>query len=130
SGAASAPVAVVADAPPPPKGTSKMKIAGFIVGGAGIASLGVAGVFLAMRQSAISSLDSACGANGQSCPANLASTNSGGKTDSTVFSITAIAGGALVAGGLTLILLAPSSKSTPTVGLHLAPSSASLAGAF
>ena len=128
--AAAAPVAVVADTAPPPKGTSKMKIAGFVVGGAGVASLGVAGVFLAMRQSAISKLDGACGATGQTCPANLASTNSSGKTDSTVFSITAIAGGALVAGGVTLIILAPSSKSTPAVGVNLAPTGATLAGSF
>src|SRR5262249_50403779 len=41
------------DAPPPSK-TSPVKIAGFVVGGAGVATLGVAGVFFLIRQGAIS----------------------------------------------------------------------------
>ena len=103
--------------PAPESGTSPLKIAGFVVGGAGIASLAVGGIFFAMKQSAISDLDAACGADRQSCPPDLASTRDSGETYATVSTATVIGGAAALAIGATLIIVAPSKKSAARVGV-------------
>lgn len=95
---------------------------GYAVGGVGLAGLGVAGIFgyraydLNDRSlEECSSLDAnACTSRGDSLRDDA---RSAGVT-STVF---AVAGGALLAGGLTLVLLRPSRAETRAVALTLSP---------
>lgn len=120
---------------PPPK-TSPVKIAGFVIGGAGLVSLGVSAVFFAKRGSAISDLDKVCGADRQSCPASAQSTADSGKSAATISTATFIAGLGGLAIGTVMILAAPKPKApeAPTVGLALGgpggPGGASLVGTF
>jgi hypothetical protein len=123
------------DAPPPPAGTSKLKIAGFVVGGLGLVSLGVSAGFFGVRAGAISDLDKVCGSDRKNCPASAASTRDSGQTASTISTATFIGGLGALAVGATLILVAPSSKKpAPTVGLALGGpgdlGGATLAGTF
>jgi hypothetical protein len=109
----------VRDEPQPSHdGPSLMRTAGFIVGGVGVASLSVAGLFFAMRQSAISDLDAQCGANRQSCPPDAKPRFDQGKTYATVSTATALGGiGALAIGGV-LVIAAPS-RIVPTTGSEI-----------
>jgi hypothetical protein len=108
----------VVEAPPPPKGTSPVRIAGFVIGGLGVAGLAASGVFFLQRQSAISELDAACGPDRQSCPPTLTETRDRGQLFSTLGMATLIGGGVFLATGVTMIIAAPSSKpASPTVGL-------------
>jgi hypothetical protein len=96
--------------PAPSSSGSGMKAAGIVGVVLGAASLGVAGAFFAMRQSAVSELDGVCGADRQSCPASAADTRDRGQLDATVATATFIGGvSALVVGGI-LILAAPRAK--------------------
>lgn len=126
-----APVAPVAPGPdaagpeqPPPSKSSPIRTAGFFVGGAGLASLAVSGIFFGLRAGAISDLDAQCGPDGQSCPASAQSTYDSGKTYSTVSTATFIAGLALVAGGVGMVLFAPKPKPATTGLVAVAPGAA------
>lgn len=119
-----------------PAKTSPVKIAGFVIGGAGLVSLGVSAVFFAKRASAISDLDAVCGADRQSCPASAATTRDSGQSAATISTATFIAGLGGLAIGTVMILAAPKPKApeAPTVGLALGgpggPGGASLFGTF
>jgi hypothetical protein len=118
------------EAPEPPPKTSKVKIAGFIFGGAGIAALGVSGVFFGIRQSSISKLQKDCGPDGQSCPASDLSTKNNGQMAATVSEATFIGGAAALGLGLILVIAAPKKKAAPVAGLSLGPGNVSVAGTF
>ena len=107
-----------------------MRIAGFVLGGAGIASLAVAGVFFGMKQGAISDLDAACGSDRQSCPPDLAGTRDSGELYATVSTATFIGGAAALAIGLGLVVFAPSPSPAPSVGLTVGPGGARVIGRF
>jgi len=117
------------DKPTPPPGTSPVKIAGFVVGGVGIAGLAVGGIFFGMKQSAISDLDAACGPDRKSCPADLASTRDHGETYSTVSTAAFIGGAAALAVGVTLVIAAPRRKAAQ-VGVSASPSGVVVGGRF
>ena len=117
------------DRPTPPAGTSPVKIAGFVVGGIGIAGLAVGGIFFAMKQSAISDLDAACGPDRQSCPPDLASTADHGQTYSTVSTAAFIGGAVALAAGVTLVIAAPRRKAAQ-VGVAAGPSAIVVRGLF
>jgi hypothetical protein len=134
---AGAPVAAVTptsteptnDTPEPPPKTSKVKIAGFVFGAAGLASLGASGVFFGIRQSSLSKLQKDCGPGGQSCPASDLSTKNNGQMAATVSEATFIGGAAALGIGVILVIAAPKKKA-PVAGLTLGPGSASFAGSF
>jgi len=96
-------------------GSSPVRTAGFIVGAAGIAGLALGTVF---GVEALSTKSSHCDSNGQ-CDPGTATTAYNQATASTVGFI---AGGVLLGGGLTMVLLAPKSgKSRPATSLAVAP---------
>jgi hypothetical protein len=108
----------VVEAPPPPKGTSPVRITGYVLTGLGVAGLAVSGLSFWQRQSAISELDAACGPDRQSCPPDLTGTRDRGQLFSTLGMATLIGGGACLVGGVTMIIAAPSSTAaSPTVGV-------------
>jgi serine/threonine-protein kinase len=100
-----------------------MKIAGFVIGGAGLAGIVVGSVFGSMAFSDWSSAESACKLG--SCTAQdyitAGSDKSNASSAGTISTIGFIAGGVALATGVTLIILAPKKSSTsvgvlPTLG--------------
>lgn len=98
------------EAPPPPP-SSGMKTAGFVIGGAGIAGLAAAGVFIGLRQSTLAELESLCGADHKTCPPDAESTISQGELQSNLVTGLLIGGGVALAAGIVLVIVAP--KSAP-----------------
>ncbi|APR77014.1 Hypothetical protein A7982_02361 [Minicystis rosea] len=128
---AQAPVVVTRPAAPMPAGTPGMRIAGFVVGGIGIAGLAASGVFFGLRQSAIADLDSRCGADRQSCPSSSLATRDRGAMSATLSTATLIGGGAALAIGGTLLGLSYRKKpDAPRVDLALLPGGVSVGGSF
>ena len=85
--------------------------------GVGGPSLVAAVVSLIVRQGALSDLEAACPAYETGpCPTSTQSVLSRGSTASTMTLIFGIAGGVLVAGGLSLVLASPNEK-VPVAGL-------------
>jgi len=109
-------------------GSKGARIAGFVIGGVGIASLGASGVFYGLRASKISHLDSLCPS--RQCPSKAQQSDiDAGKRDTTIANVTLAVGIAAVAGGVVLVLTSgPSSE--PSVALAPAPGGAQLVGKF
>jgi hypothetical protein len=104
------------------------RVAGFVIGGVGIVSLGASGVFFGLRANKISELDKAC--PNRECPSREQQSDiDAGKTYTTIANVTLAVGAAAVAGGLVLILTSGSS-SEPSVALAPAPGGAQLFGKF
>ena len=121
----------VTTAPPttPPPGAegggggSGLKIAGFVVlglGGAGLIAGAVTGGIALGKHGDLAKI---CGAGGNSCPSSAQSTIDTYNTMGTVSTVSFIVAGVALAAGLTMVLLAPSSKKSnaafiqPYVGL-------------
>ncbi len=117
---------------PPPQDTGRgngMRIAGLTVAGVGVAGIAVGAIFGGL---AIGQKNSAA----PNCTADLSHCNQTGKsaiddamTLATVSTIAFIAGGVLVATGITVFILAPSSKEK-AVSLFIGPRGVFLGGAF
>jgi hypothetical protein len=129
-------VEIVLEAEPPPpvanggRGASqggRSPVAGYIVGGIGIASLGASGIFFGLRAGKISDLDKAC-PNHQCKPESQSDIESG-KTYTTIANVTLAVGLAAVAGGVVLVLTSGPSNE-PSVALAPAPGGAQLLGKF
>lgn len=100
---------------------------GYIIGGVGLATLAVSGVFYGMRAATISELDSAC--VNRVCPVDQQDKIDQGKMYTTLANVTLAVGIAAVAGGVVWVLTSgPSSK--PQVALAPAPGGAQLLGKF
>ncbi len=111
----SVPSAAGAQGASAPGGASRPvgKTLGWVLGGMGVAGLGVGGVFgvLAMQDKSKDCVGSVCNAG----------TLSGIKTEALVSDIGWIAGGVLLAGGAALVLFTPSRSHEATAGVRLAP---------
>jgi hypothetical protein len=117
--------------PLPPADTGRgngMRVAGIVIAGVGVAGVGVGALFggLAIGQK---------NAATPNCTADLSRCNSAGKSSidnamalANVSTVAFIAGGVLLAGGLTLFFVAPRSKEA--VGVSIGPGSVSIGGAF
>jgi hypothetical protein len=105
----------------------------WVVGGVGVASLAASGIFFALRQGAISDLDSACPSR-TNCPPELEGTANSGRTYSTLSVVTLAVGVVGVGAGVTLLVVGNGSSKSPEAALKLgAPSAnagASLVGRF
>jgi hypothetical protein len=127
------------DTPPPPKTSSGPPVAALVVGGIGVAALIGAGGFYLARQSVKSDLDSVCGDDRQSCPADKDGAISTGKTYTTLTNVFALVGVVGVGAGIVLYVTAPKDepKPAPTTSIKLVPQAPganvagfSLTGAF
>ena len=130
-----APVSSRAEEPPPPPPPAPrgraLLYAGIGVGAAGVASLAVSAAFFAQRQSAIATLDAACGPTKMTCPAIDASTRDSGARDATIATATFIAGlGALAIGGTLMIVSTRTKAPVPAAALTVTPGGAALQGTF
>ncbi|MFO0759670.1 MAG: hypothetical protein U0359_24490 [Byssovorax sp.] len=106
---------------------SSLKTAGFIVGAAGIAGLGVGFGLggLAMTKNDASNESGRCNELNQ-CTQEGKELRNESLQAATVSTVGFVAGGVLLAGGVVMILVAPSSQNK--VGLSLGPQSASVVG--
>jgi len=126
--------AAPAPLPAPPAGAAPssgghgQRVAGFVVGGAGAAGIIVGSIFGGLTFSAWGSAHTACPTN-KNCDAQAVSDRSSSVTDGTVSTAAFIVGGALLAGGVALYLLAPKAHEA-TVGLMLSPGALGFQGTF
>jgi hypothetical protein len=124
---------VVLEAPAPSIATTKeirseRRVLGIAIGAAGIAGLAVGGIFGGMASSAWNKASGECPMH-TGCSAPAISDRNNAATFATVSTVGFIAGGVLVAGGLTIYLTAPKDKA-PAVGLRWVPGGFVVAGTF
>jgi len=103
--------------PPPPPPSQTMRTAGFVVGGAGIASLLASGAMFYLRHTTINDLDEQCGADRMHCPDSARSTVDRGKLYTTLGNVTLITGVLGVGVGAALIVVGGRSNARASVGL-------------
>ena len=116
--------------PPPPHWNKPLLIGGAALGGAGVVSLVVSGIFFGQRQSAISTLQAACGANGMHCPAGAEATYNSGQTDAAVATGTFVAGLVALAAGGTMVVLARPKAPKPDAAFAVTPGGGVVYGSF
>ncbi len=126
--ATSKPVETVAVSGPPgdvasePSSARPLKTVAFVLGGVGLAGIAAGSVFGVLTGSATSQQKNDCPSSA-SCPnhAQAQSDHSTAVTDGTISTVSFIAGGALLAGGIVLYVVARSSAA-PATGLVVSPS--------
>ncbi|HEY0464624.1 MAG TPA: hypothetical protein VGC79_10460, partial [Polyangiaceae bacterium] len=105
---------VSAPAAPP---AQTMRTAGFVVGGAGIASLIASGAMFYLRHATISDLDEQCGPDRMSCPDSAQSSVDRGKLYTTLGNVTLAVGALGLGVGATLVVLGGRSSARASVGI-------------
>ena len=112
-----------------------LRLAGYVVGGAGLGSLIASGALFYLRQSAINDLDGQCGKARASCPTGAQNTYDRGKLYTTLGNVTLAAGAAGLGVGAALVIVG--SRSSAQVSLGVSPGAsladrggASLVGRF
>jgi hypothetical protein len=103
--------------PPPAPAPQTMRTAGFVVGGAGIASLIASGAMFYLRHTTISDLDKQCGADRMNCPDSAGSTIDRGKLYTTLGNVTLVVGAVGLGVGATLVVLGGRSNARASVGI-------------
>lgn len=109
--------------PEPPRGSIVPGAVTLAAGGAGLAIGAITGV---LSLSKVSQLHDAC--PGMRCPAREASTIDSARTLGTVSTVGFVAGGALAAAGVVLVIVRPGGAQAPSV--TVGPGSLSLHGSF
>jgi hypothetical protein len=104
-----------ASAEKPAASGTRWRTVGWVLGGVGLAGIGVGTVF---GLDALSTKSSHCDANGICTPPGTART---AYRQATVSTLGLIAGGVLVAGGLGLVLLAPGGERSSTTSVAIQP---------
>lgn len=110
-------------------GSKGARVAGYVIGGLGIVSLGASGVFFGLRASKISDLDKAC--PNRVCPSHDQQADiDAGKLDTTIANVTLAVGVAAVAGGLVLVLTSGPTSREPSVAVAPSLGGAQVFGRF
>jgi hypothetical protein len=104
----------VASTPPP---SQTMRTAGFIVGGAGIASLLASGTMFILRQSTVNDLDQQCGADRMNCPDSARSTVDRGELYTTLGNVTLAVGVVGLGVGAALVIVGGRSHAQANVAI-------------
>jgi hypothetical protein len=100
-----------------PEGGSSLRTAAYFVGGVGVAGLLVGGGSLLLHQSIVADYNATCpGADTPDLPAACQDKLSSGNTWRTVAIASSVSGAALLAGGVVLLLSAPSSAKRVALG--------------
>lgn len=120
------PATALTRATPPPVSPRPAPIAGYVIGGIGVASLVASGVFFGLRASRLSHLNEIC--PDRRCPRSAQSDIDAGKLDTTIANVTLAVGLAAVAGGAVLVLT--SRPRQTSVALAPGPGGAQLLGNF
>jgi len=104
--------------PPPAAPPSQtMRTVGFVVGGAGIASLIASGTMFYLRHTTISDLDKQCGPDRSSCPDSAQSAIDRGELYTTLGNVTLAVGALGLGVGATLVVIGGRSNTRATVGI-------------
>jgi hypothetical protein len=103
--------------PPPPPAPQTLRTAGFVVGGAGIASLIASGAMFYLRHTTINDLDEQCGPDRMSCPESAQSTVDRGKLYTTLGNVTLVAGAVGLGVGATLVVIGGRQGARTSVGI-------------
>jgi hypothetical protein len=130
------PAASLAAAPPAPDSSAPSavdrghgrRVAGLAVGGAGVVGVALGSVFGGLTFSSWSSANSECPTHA-GCSTQAINHRSDAVTDGAVSTVAFVAGGILLATGLTLYFTAPRDHA-PQLGLQIAPGGAGLTGTF
>jgi hypothetical protein len=109
-------------------GGQTLRTLGIVAGAAGVVGLGVGTVFGLLASSSWKDAQHDCPSHA-GCPAKAMNERNTALTDATVSTIGFIAGGVLLAGGLTLFFTAPKGGSTD-VGLRVTPGGFVVSGGF
>lgn len=117
------PKPVEAQALGPRASTSSLRTVGFVVGGAGVASLLASGAMFYLRHTTISDLDDKCGASRSSCPDSAQNDVDRGKLYTTLGNVTLAVGAVGLAVGATLVIIGGHSAEQQA-SLSLAPGAA------
>jgi hypothetical protein len=128
-GAAPPPAArVVPVAPEPPRGPSPVRVAGFVVGGAGLVGLGVGAAFgaIAMSKNSASKADGHCDAQNL-CDATGKAARLDAIHAATVSTAGFIAGGVALAGGVVMVIVGKPAAPV-NAAIDIGPGSVSLKG--
>jgi hypothetical protein len=112
----------------PSESGQTLRTLGIVGGAVGVAGLGVGTVFGILASSSWKNAQHDCPTR-TGCPAKAMNERSTALTDATVSTIGFIAGGVLLAGGLTLFFTAPKGGSTD-VGLRVTPGGFVVSGGF
>lgn len=94
-----------------------LRTAGYVVGGAGIASLIASGAMFYLRHGAIHDLDQQCGESRAACPEIARSTADRGKLYTTLGNVTFAAGAAGVGVGAVLVIVGGHAKRRAPIGV-------------
>ena len=116
-------------APPPPAPPQTMRTAGFVVGGAGIASLLASGAMFYLRHTTISDLDRQCGGDRSSCPDSARSTIDRGKLYTTLGNVTLAVGAAGLGVGAVLVVVGGRMGARSSIGVAPGATGANIGGA-
>ena len=108
--------------PPPVVRQDNMRTAGYVVGGAGLASLIASGAMFYLRHTSIHDLDKQCGADRMSCPDSARNTVDRGKLYTTLGDVTLAVGA--VGLGVGAVLVVAGSHSAEKASLGFAPGAA------
>ena len=106
----------------------KRKVLGLVVGGGGVAGLVVGGIFGGLALSSLSTANGECPSH-SACSPKAISDRSTTLTYGNVSTVAFVAGGVLLAGGLTVYFTAPKDH-TPFVGVQVVPGMVGLTGGF
>jgi hypothetical protein len=117
-----------ADSAPPTSSGKSQRVAGIVVGAVGVAGLAVGGVFGALASSSWKTAQRECPDHTGCSPAAM-DDRSHAVTSATFSTVGFIAGGVLLAGGVTLFLTAPKGES-PRVGFEARPGGFAVDGEF
>ena len=93
--------------PPPESGPEPMKIAGYVATGVGVVGLAIGTITGLAALGKRSDAENKCESYPSRCSAEGSAANDDAKKFATISTISLIAGGVLVAGGLVLILTSP-----------------------
>lgn len=110
------------DEPPPPrpaKDGSGMRVAGYVVTGLGVVGLAVGTVTGVSALGKRSDAEAKCVSYPSNCSADATGANDDAKKLATISTVSLIAGGVLVAGGIVLIVIAPRSADKSSALAHL-----------
>ena len=105
--------------PPPPKVGHGLRNAGFVIGGIGIAGMGVFAAFAALAQTRFDQLKNQCA--GGPCDASFGSQIDEGQTFQNIANVALAAGGTAILTGAIMIVAGVSTEHKTPVGASVAP---------
>jgi hypothetical protein len=124
-----APSSFSATATPPDDSRHARRVLGVVVGSVGLVGLAVGSVFGGLDFSSWGNANREC-PDHKGCSSQATSDRSNALVFGNVSTVSFIAGGVLLAGGLSLYFTAPNDQVSPSVGIQVAPGRLDLTGSF